>query len=197
MNEIRASEKTTPRDQVQSTRTGAVRALRPLYFYMIVAIVFVSDQLSKQWVQAKLINGGPSQQVFGQSMLITLTHNTGGAWGLLPRGNMLFITFAALAVVALMYAYHRMERVELLVGAAFALALGGALGNLTDRLRLGYVVDFFDVRLIHWPIFNIADSAITLGITLLMIHFIIPEKSHCHLEPDTALNSASASQLED
>ena len=59
----------------------------------------------------------------------------------------------------------------LLVGGAFALALGGAMGNLLDRLRYGYVVDFFDVRVIHWPIFNIADTAISCGILLLLWHF--------------------------
>lgn len=152
--------------------TAPLRALRPTLFYLIVALVFISDQISKAWVQRTLVFSGPSRPIFGDAFLLTLTQNTGGAWGLLPKGNMIFIVFACLAVVALMVAYHNMKTVDLFVGGAFALALGGALGNLLDRLRYGYVVDFFEARCIHFPIFNVANSGITLGIVLLMIHFV-------------------------
>src|SRR5689334_12805617 len=85
------------------------RALRPALFYLIVALVFVSDQISKIWVQQTLSYGGPSRPILGNAFLLTLTQNTGGAWGLLPKGNMLFIGFAVLAVVALLLAYHNMR----------------------------------------------------------------------------------------
>ena len=150
---------------------GPHRALRAKLFYLIVGLILISDQVSKAWVQHTLIFSGPSRPILGNVFLLTLTQNTGGAWGLLPKGNQVFIVFAVLAVLALIVAYHNMSSVELLVGAAFALALGGALGNLFDRLRYGYVVDFFDARIIHFPIFNIADSAITVAIVLLLIHF--------------------------
>jgi len=148
------------------------RALRPALFYLIVGVVFASDQLSKLWIQRTMIFSGASRPILGNAFLLTLTQNTGGAWGLLPKGNLLFIIFAVLAVAALLLAYHNMKTIDLFVGAAFALALGGALGNLLDRLRYGYVVDFFEARIIHWPIFNVADSAITLGIVLLLLHFL-------------------------
>jgi signal peptidase II len=154
---------------LSASSTG--RLLGPGVFYLIVTIVFLADQISKTWVQRILIPDAGSQPIVGQAFLLTLTHNTGGAWGLLPHGNVIFIVFALLAVIALLFAYHWMRRVDLLVGAAFALALGGALGNLLDRLRYGFVVDFFEARIIHWPIFNIADSAITVGILLLLVHF--------------------------
>jgi signal peptidase II len=147
-----------------------VRALRPFTFYIIVAAVFFADQFSKFWMQRVLIWEQPWPQ-YASPFALTLTKNTGGAWGLLPQGNLLFIVFAAVAVFALLFAYHRMARIDLLVGGAFALALGGAMGNLLDRLRYGYVVDFFDLRLIHWPVFNIADTAISCGILLLLWHF--------------------------
>ena len=154
-------------------REPIVRCLRPSTFYVIVALVFVCDQLSKAWVRDQFHNvWGQSRPLIGNAFALTLTQNTGGAWGLLPQGNLIFVGFAAVAVIALLFAYHRMQRIELLVGGAFALALGGALGNLLDRLRFGYVVDFFDARIIHWPIFNIADSAISLGIMLLLLHFL-------------------------
>jgi len=145
--------------------------LRPLYFYLIVFLVFASDQVSKYIIQRTMMFG-EYRQVFGSSFMLTLTQNTGGAWGLLPSGNKLFVVFAAVAIVALLFAYHRVARGDLLVASAFALALGGAVGNLLDRLRYGYVVDFFDARIIHWPIFNVADSAISLGIVLLLVHYL-------------------------
>lgn len=152
-------------------RTPAQSGLRPLYFYVIVLLVFVSDQISKAIIQRTMMFGD-YRQILGPSFMLTLTKNTGGAWGLLPSGNKIFVVFAAVAIVALLYAYHRIARGDLLVASAFALALGGAIGNLMDRLRYGYVIDFFDVRIIHWPIFNVADSAISLGIVLLLAHYI-------------------------
>jgi signal peptidase II len=145
------------------------RALRPFAFYFIVCLVFAADQFSKHWVQ-QMLAWEQSRPILGDAFQLTLTQNTGGAWGILPRGNSIFIMFALFAVCALFLAYYRMPHIGLNVGAAFALALGGALGNLTDRLRYGYVVDFFHAKIINWPIFNIADSAISLGIVLLLFH---------------------------
>lgn len=168
-----------------ATRDGS--ALSTAYFYAIVLIVFTADQLSKLWATRTLTLEQPLWLV-PQSFGLTLTRNTGGAWGLLPNRNGVFIAFAFLAIAALLYAYHRMRHVDLLVGAAFALAMGGALGNLLDRVRLHYVVDFFEARFIHWPIFNVADSAISLGIVLLLVHFIAMWRADAvaHRETDRA-----------
>ena len=165
-----------------STQTLEVRALRPTNFYLIVLLIFLSDQMSKAWVQ-RFLHWEETWPHPGTPLALTLTQNTGGAWGILPHGNHYFILFATVAVIALLFAYHRMAQVELLVGGAFALALGGACGNLLDRLRYGYVVDFFDLRLIHWPIFNLADSAITIGIILLLVHFF--QSARTETTPDT------------
>ena len=148
-----------------------IRGLRPTLFYAIVALIFASDQATKAFITRTQGLELP-RPVIGKAFELMLTHNHGGAWGVLPHGNMLFVVFAGVAIVALLVAYHRMARVELLVGTAFALALGGALGNLLDRLRFGYVVDFFYARIINFPVFNVADSAITLGIGLLVWHFL-------------------------
>jgi signal peptidase II len=155
----------------------ASRALRPVIFYTIVLMVFVTDQISKAWIQS-VLQPHQSRPIIGEAFQLTLTFNTGGAWGLLPRGNNLFIGFAVVAVIALLLAYHRMAQIDLPVGAAFSLALGGALGNLLDRLRYGYVVDFFDARIIRWPVFNVADSAISLGIVLLLYFFLRSARAH-------------------
>ena len=159
------------------------RALRPVMFYLIVALVFFSDQISKAWIKDALphhTNG--EMPIIGDAFLLSLTYNHGGAWGVLPQGNHLFIIFAAFAITALLIAYHRMRRIELLVGTAFALALGGAAGNLLDRLRFGSVVDFFYVKIINFPIFNVADSAITIGILLLFFHFLMTAREEHNVE---------------
>ena len=150
--------------------TPTRRELRPSYFYTIALLIFIADQYTKRWISTSM-PWDSSRSIVGNKFMLTLTQNTGGAWGLLPKGNVIFMVFAAIAIVVLLIAYHKLLNLELLPGSAFALALGGAVGNLTDRIRLGYVVDFFDARIIRWPIFNVADSAITVGICLLMIHF--------------------------
>jgi signal peptidase II len=149
--------------------------LRPLIFLLTVFMVLAADQASKMWM-VRSMSLYDSRPIFGQAFRLTLTHNTGGAWGTLPRGNGVFAVFAAVAIVALILAYQKVGRQDIQVGAAFALAMGGAIGNLLDRIRLGYVVDFFDARIIHWPIFNIADSAITISIILLVWHFLRPQQ---------------------
>jgi signal peptidase II len=158
-------------------------------FYAMVLVVFAADQLSKSWIQ-RTMQWEQSKPIIGEAFLLTLTRNHGGAWGILPQGNALFIVFAIVAVIALIFAYHRMTRLDLLVGSAFALALGGALGNLLDRIRYGFVVDFFEARIIRWPIFNIADSAITLGISLLLVHFLLTARA----EAQEAAQSARSAE---
>jgi signal peptidase II len=145
-------------------------ALRPAIFYMVALMVFAADQITKSVMQKRLALG-ESIQILGDGFRFTLAHNTGGAWGLLPAGNRFFVLFAVLAAICIALSYHRMRRMELTMAAAFALALGGATGNLLDRLRFGYVVDFFHAKIINWPIFNVADSSITIGICLLVLHF--------------------------
>ena len=175
--------------RAEAPRSPAESGLRPFAFYLIVLIVFAADQWSKARIQQTL-GYEQSHEIFGKSFLLTLTHNTGGAWGLLPHGNPLFIGFAFVAAAALLFAYHRVARPDSLIAGAFALALGGAFGNLVDRLRFGYVVDFFDARFIHWPIFNVADSAISLSIVLLLIHFFRSAKADAGETTPTAQRTA-------
>ena len=162
----------SPAQPVSAQPAPLIRAIRPLTFYTIVALVFLTDQVTKAWILTRLQLGGASLPIIGDKFQLTLAHNTGGAWGLLPNGNLFFILFALLATAALLFAYHKMPQIELFVGGAFALSLGGAMGNLLDRVRRGYVIDFFDVRVINFPVFNVADCAISVGIILLLIHFL-------------------------
>lgn len=160
----------------KSTAKRSSTGLSPLFFYATVLIIFIADQVSKSWI-THVMAWSESRPIIGNAVMLTLTRNTGGAWGVLPSSNRIFIVFAIVAIVALIFAYHRIARNDLLVASAFSLALGGAVGNLLDRIRFGHVVDFFDVRIIKWPIFNVADSAISVGIVLLLLHYLVSVRS--------------------
>lgn len=140
-----------------------------MLFAALVVFVVALDQVTKHWVRANIL---PLEVIplFGS---VSLCHvcNPGSAFGILARQSVL-ITLAAiagLAAILLLFRYFR--RSDKLGSVALALVFGGAVGNLIDRFRFGCVTDFIDVRLwgdFHWPAFNVADSAITVGIIALL-----------------------------
>jgi signal peptidase II len=153
--------------------------VKPIRFYLTAIIIILADQFTK-WVIVQRLPLGASRPALGNVLLLTHTRNTGGAFSLLPAGNAVFIGIAFFATLALIYAYHKYQQRQTIVSAALALALGGAVGNLVDRLRFHYVVDFFDfhgwTNHTVWPIFNVADSAISVGIFLLAWHFLFTKE---------------------
>lgn len=130
---------------------------------IVAALVLTADQLTKLWV-SWVLAPGQSVPVVGL-FHISYTTNTGAAFGIL-RGQSMLLTLAALLVVAALFSFYRhLSSFGLLTRVALGLILGGSLGNLIDRLRLGYVVDFLDFT--YWPAFNVADSSIVVGVILL------------------------------
>ena len=132
-------------------------------FVMLAALL--ADQLSKALV---LLTMYPGQSI-PESGIFRLTYvkNTGSAFGLFPNQT-LFLIFASFVGIAILLVFYRIHRVSgPILRISLGLQLGGAIGNLMDRLRLGYVVDFLDVG--AWPVFNLADSAIVVGLVGLMI----------------------------
>ena len=135
----------------------------------IVAAVVLLDQATKA-LAVRIIHPLMSMKVFPGLNLVNV-RNTGAAFGMFSEfGNTFFITISLVAIVFMIWVIlsgredHRI----------FALLLGGAAGNLIDRVRLGYVVDFLDlyVASFHWPAFNVADSALTIGIGLLVFRLL-------------------------
>ena len=137
----------------------------------VSAIVIVLDLATKAWVSSALANGDVVR--VAPFFNVILTHNTGAAFSFLAgAGGWQRWFFTAVAIVisiALVVMLRRPHR-DVLVPLALALVLGGALGNLWDRLMLGHVVDFlqFHAGGYYWPAFNVADSAITVGVALLL-----------------------------
>ena len=108
---------------------------------------------------------------------LTYVENRGIAFGLFSGERVIFIVVTVLVLAMLVILYAKTEKTQRtrFMKYAMALILGGATGNLLERLVKGYVVDFLDFRLIHFPVFNVADIAVCLGAGLLMIHFFLTE----------------------
>lgn len=131
--------------------------------------VLIVDQAVKAVVAANLKRGGVVE-VLGGAVRIDYTSNSGGAFSMFPHGGAVFTVIAILVCLAIIVAYRRFAYSPLVVRSALGLILGGACGNVMDRIRLGYVVDFIDLR--WWPVFNLADSAVVLSVALLILHSV-------------------------
>jgi len=144
------------------------RARWPIFIGIAVA-VFVLDQLAKAWLVSTL-SPGERIQVVGDYVRLIHSQNTGALFGLF-RDQALFFAIVSVGVVGAIVWFHHSSGRNTLLSVALGLLLGGALGNMADRFRIGYVVDFVDVGLgdLRFYTFNIADSAISLAILLLLL----------------------------
>lgn len=134
------------------------------WFFAAALITFLADQVSKSAVR-DLLPLGSSVPVLPNVLHITHTQNPGAAFGLLPNATMLLIVIA-LFVSAIFLWLGRQGFDRRRVAIATGMMLGGAVGNLIDRIRFGAVTDFIDLKV--WPIFNIADTALTIGAMLFL-----------------------------
>lgn len=152
-----------------------------LKWLWLSVVVLVLDQLSKFWVVA---NFELYQSIELMPYLnLTYVHNKGAAFSFLSSAGgwqrWFFTVVSIVAVVVLLVWLKRLKPVEKLLAVSMSLILGGAVGNLYDRVAYGYVIDFLDAyyQQWHWPVFNIADSAIVLGVGLMLLEmFINPNK---------------------
>jgi signal peptidase II len=135
----------------------------------VAIAVFLLDRLTKEWVTTN-IPLGTARPVVGDYVRIVHAQNTGAAFGLLPERTTLLSILSVLAVFAIVYYYRQIASSSSLVSATLGMQLGGAFGNLLDRVMQGYVVDFVDVGVgdIRFWAFNVADSSIVVGILLVM-----------------------------
>jgi signal peptidase II len=161
--------------------------MRRYWILWISLAVFILDQLSKWIVQSNMELYG-SIMVLGDFFRLTYVENPGMAFGIQVGNNLFFTVFALLASVAIVYYLLQLRADQRLARLALALILGGALGNLLDRILRGKVVDFFDCEffdvhipafklaflhfpgydLERWPVFNVADMAVTIGMLCLL-----------------------------
>ena len=143
--------------------------MHPLF---LVPVTIVVDQVSKLIVRFNM-NRGESLEVIGQFFQLTYIHNPGAAFGFNLGSPLIHTVISVIALFFLIYIYRNFEEEEVSGRYGISLVLGGAIGNIIDRIYLGEVVDFFDVGLgsYRWPIFNFADSFVTVGVfVLIFIH---------------------------
>ncbi|HSY37204.1 MAG TPA: signal peptidase II [Acidobacteriaceae bacterium] len=150
----------------------------------IAALVVGLDRASKLWIIAHIQAG---QAIVIVPKVFRLTHvlNTGAAFSMFEGSaspnlvRNLLVGFSVVAVVVVLVLIWKMGRGLCLTSVALALILGGAVGNLYDRMRFAYVVDFLEVHIVHyhWPDFNVADSAIVVGACLLLLEMLRPQRS--------------------
>lgn len=139
-------------------------------FLIVAALVVMLDQLSKLWINANR----PQRELLPGFLDLVYVENTGAIFGFFHSHTELFIALGIAGVIAILVFLRYFPPVTTLGVVSFALILGGAVGNLIDRIRFGYVIDFVDIHvqeLFHWPAFNIADTALIAGIFALIYYF--------------------------
>ena len=139
---------------------------RRVLVVLVAVLLLAADQLTKWLVVTHLSRGAFIR--LAPFLKIKHTYNTGIAFGLWATGGKVLPALAAACIIALLIWGSRYARHSALVGWALALVVGGALGNMLDRIRLGHVIDFIDLS--FWPVFNVADACVVVGALLLLYH---------------------------
>ncbi|NLY75085.1 MAG: signal peptidase II [Firmicutes bacterium] len=165
-----------------------------LPYFGLTLLVLVTDQLLKAIVQA-VMEPFQSVPVLKNIFAITYVRNYGAAFGVLPSQTWLLIALSLGVIIFVWVNRPKLRHHSLVFQIGLALALGGALGNLVDRVRLGYVIDFLDFH--FWPVFNLADTAIVIGVGLIIIGLYHAENRERNKEsaPDQACGPAGKEEL--
>lgn len=160
-------------------------------FLIPAAVVVVLDQLTKQFFW----RNGQNYDVIDGILRITLVRNAGAAFGLFQGGRVFFIAASVAAIVFILYVGLRLPRTDRFRRILLGVILGGAIGNLIDRVYAGQVIDFLDMGIgVHrWPVFNVADMGVSVGATILMIYLLrSPRTEPVAAEGDDGAPAASA-----
>ncbi len=141
----------------------------------VAAVVLVLDRWTKHWAVTALAFDHP-MQVIGDYVRLTYTRNSGVAFGIGQGTGFPYYIFSLIAIVVIVWMFASGRARGLVRQLALALILGGAIGNLVDRVTTGEVVDFIEVGVPawHWPVFNVADSAVTVGVVLFALFWSRP-----------------------
>ena len=152
-----------------------------MLFVAVFLVALVADQLSKWWIITNFVLY-ESREIIPGFFNFTFLTNNGAAFSILAGQPALwrqvfFVTVNVIALTVIAVAQRRIDKNDRLYTVALALIAGGAAGNLTDRIRFAYVIDFLDVYIgsAHWPAFNIADAAINVGVALFLLNSLMLE----------------------
>jgi signal peptidase II len=154
-------------------RPGASVATAHVELLGLAACVVALDQATKAVADATMRTH--PIELLGGGILLIYTRNTGAAFSFFQSGGLIFALVALVVSAGIILYYRRVAAGSLLLRVGLALVLGGAVGNLIDRIRLGYVVEFIDLR--WWPVFNAADSAVVIGVATLVLQSFLAGQS--------------------
>ncbi len=145
-------------------------------FYIIALFIIALDQFTK-WLVVKNMEFGESIPIIKNLFYITSHRNQGAAWGILQGQMWLFYLITVVVVIGIVYYIQKYAKGKVLLGVSLGFMLGGAIGNFIDRIFRKQVVDFIHTYIFGYdfPIFNIADSALTIGVILLIIYMLLEE----------------------
>lgn len=146
--------------------------MRKLWFVFPAVLIVVLDQLTKHWCVNRLDENVPVRLI-DHFLYLTLTYNSRGAFSLFPLPGWLFIVITGALLAGITY-YALAFPSGIFLSIFLGMLAGGGAGNFIDRLRFGRVIDFLDLR--WWPVFNLADSAITVSIAAIVIYFLFQKK---------------------
>lgn len=148
-----------------------------ILYYLIAVIVIAIDQLTK-WIIVKQMDLYEQIQVIENFFYITSHRNKGAAWGILQNQMLFFYIITVIVVIGVIYYMEKYAKGNILLSISLSFILGGAIGNFIDRLFRQEVVDFLDFIIFgyDYPIFNVADSALVIGVILVFISTIMDEK---------------------
>jgi signal peptidase II len=139
-------------------------------YYLIALFVILIDQVTK-WMVVKQMEIGESIEIIPNFLYMTSHRNRGAAWGILQGQMWFFYIVTVIVIIALVFYIRRLKREERTFGIALGLMLGGAIGNFIDRVWRKEVVDFINTYIFTYdfPIFNVADSALVIGVGLIFV----------------------------
>ena len=143
---------------------------------IIIAALVILDQLTKILVAGNMVLY-ESIPVIPKLFSLTYIHNYGAAWGMFSEHRWVFLIITAVALIIMPIILYRYRKLHFLFGFSLSMILAGAIGNMIDRVFLGYVVDFIEAVFIDFPIFNVADICVTVGAFLMAIYLIFLDKT--------------------
>lgn len=147
------------------------------WYYIIAAVVIGLDQFTK-WLVVKNMNIAEQITVIEDFFYLTSHRNSGAAWGILQGQMIFFYIITVIVIIGIVYYMQKYGKDSKMLGLSLGLILGGAIGNFIDRIFRKEVVDFFDFMIFNYdyPIFNVADSSLVVGVILVLIATFLDER---------------------
>ena len=157
-----------------------------LIWFLIAAIAVILDQVTK-WLAVEFLTKVETVPLIQNVLHLTYLENTGAAFGILKNNRWVFLIISTVAIIALLAYIAKFPPKSKWLGVGLSFIVGGGIGNMIDRVLLGYVVDFIDFRLINFAVFNVADSFVCVGAVLVLIYvfFFSDKKKEVENAADT------------